>query len=464
MKRGEDERGGAAGLWNTHIHLPLALNFSLTYFSNRHSTRSAQKRVTSPSTTYRSPQSSSTARSKAHARLLEAKRTSSAPHLISTANLSAQSFSSTCKSPVAAALARSRRASSFRGRVSITPECKGPSTSAKPRKVEEIQQPEGFGSHDDGEMSNIVWQGQSSTAWVGGKQEILSALADILYREKSLRASRPNSAPIVLKRASNVESKAEVGVSVAAAAAATATATAAAAKRTTPAVKTTSEIAASRGSATKDAFADAIRSAVARNIRLWLREVVTGMYTSPPTEIQYQELYDIIDRGSEKLEKEGYYTVGDLVADVQEPDFKSDLRSYGFQKRFVNEVHKQLQALRFGTARICGSYTSPLSQVKDIGVEEVKTLSIFEQRQVGENQMETESGLAVEREVRQRRKERSAQKGKTSKKKPKFVRDLHIDIAALEESETLRQSYAITESGTLKYNGFAIGTNGIQTV
>ena len=52
-----------------------------------------------------------------------------------------------------------------------------------------------------------------------------------------------------------------------------------------------------------------------------------------------------------------------MVADVNEPDFRSDLRSYGFgKKRFINEICQRLQLL----SRVCMSLQSQLSQLAQV--------------------------------------------------------------------------------------------------
>ena len=43
------------------------------------------------------------------------------------------------------------------------------------------------------------------------------------------------------------------------------------------------------------------------------------------------------------MHNEGYRTVRDLLEDVYEADFRSDLHQWGLRKRFLNEVHHRLK-------------------------------------------------------------------------------------------------------------------------
>ena len=48
-------------------------------------------------------------------------------------------------------------------------------------------------------------------------------------------------------------------------------------------------------------------------------------------------------RVTRSMSDEGYQSVRDLLQDVDETDFRSDLRSWGMRKRFLNEVMHRLK-------------------------------------------------------------------------------------------------------------------------
>ena len=82
-------------------------------------------------------------------------------------------------------------------------------------------------------------------------------------------------------------------------------------------------------------------------IGTWLEKVAIATSTSSSrddgTTTGKSTWEDELMRVTRSMSDEGYHTVRDLLQDVNEPDFRSDLRSWGMRKRFLNEVMHRLR-------------------------------------------------------------------------------------------------------------------------
>lgn len=302
-----------------------------------------------------------------------------------------------------------------------------------------------------------------------------------------------------------------------------------------------------------------------------------------PRVVPIAEVKSMVREGAEALRNEGYYILKHLLCDLGEIDFKSDLCSYGFHKRFVNEMCRQLMLLRRilethhrtrenvpattpklgkkavlsrgnedggkakekekrrkrnqkskrkgivddekehendGSERTYHTAASESSSILSLASEVIhqslpfrlspeladeshgeptttpdlmtissvdrdlhsniafripKTLDEKEQAEGEHVSQDAHSTLTTVKEQSNphqdhikniHEKEMKAGGGDSGARRQRVhpLRNLKIDIHALEQSEEMRQSFAITESGTFQYNGFAIGRQGIQTV
>eukprot|EP00948_MAST-09A_sp_MAST-9A-sp1_P004051 g4051.t1 len=183
------------------------------------------------------------------------------------------------------------------------------------------------------------------------------------------------------------------------------------------------------------------------NLKKWLQNVILDDINSHHAPVS--ELSNMIERVLSQLYEEGYYTLNDLLADVNEADFRRDLQSYGLKKRFVNKVFRRLQsiAIKAGDDNL-DSVPEPTANETITGAAQYKE----EQEQDEIKKGEEKSGkgnLDIDKE----------QSISTSKKK--FKNSLKIDMDALETSEKLKRSFSITDSGTLHYDGLTIGKDGL---
>lgn len=77
-------------------------------------------------------------------------------------------------------------------------------------------------------------------------------------------------------------------------------------------------------------------------IGVWLKRVASSISSSSSSSSS-SSWDDEVMRVTRSMSDEGYQSVRDLLQDVDETDFRSDLRSWGMRKRFLNEVMHRLQ-------------------------------------------------------------------------------------------------------------------------
>ena len=88
---------------------------------------------------------------------------------------------------------------------------------------------------------------------------------------------------------------------------------------------------------------------VAKPVDKFLQLVLRAMTSISPRATRVEQLGALemmVDECVHSLCNEGYFCVDDLLQDLDQPDFKSDLRKYGMKKRFLNELCGTLIELR----------------------------------------------------------------------------------------------------------------------
>lgn len=232
---------------------------------------------------------------------------------------------------------------------------------------------------------------------------------------------------------------------------------------------------------------------------VWLSKVCQSLGINTDDD---QDWKNMLDHSTQQLLDEGYRRVHDLVEDLHEDCFRADLRSYGMKKRMLNEVCHRLHDLDVSSERLSemggngsdhDSARSPVSS-QDLGstMDDIppnllgSTSSIPSTEGIktggddrpgpGWNDRYSSIQKGMETSPRTHRvNSQTVQKGKMSSQevpKDKAAADatqpatakLELDVAAMERSCEMAQSWVFTSQGTLKYDGFEIRQDGVKSL
>ena len=263
----------------------------------------------------------------------------------------------------------------------------------------------------------------------------------------------------------------------------------------------------------------------------WLSQVITSLGIELQKDTDWRQM---LSQVCKMLHTEGYKSVKDLVEDLHDDDFRSDLRSYGMKKRFLNEVCHRLHDLDCSSERLADggsgiheegeeqstldsltstmdriptdliiptdsmveTYMSPGFDNDRYGVQSVqneggKNVAHSESASVEQKQKNTPSSEYIDKKriMNERQglvkpfpnlqinvnakgpvaKETKHSDGKreppSKSQKPKIVGAPimePLDVSAMEKSYDMQQSWVFTSQGTLKYENFEIGEDGVK--
>lgn len=103
------------------------------------------------------------------------------------------------------------------------------------------------------------------------------------------------------------------------------------------------------GAATEQHLVTSAQTLIAMSVSEFLHTVLEAMTNTSPRAARAEQLVALESMVSECVQSlcnEGYFCVDDLLQDLDEPDFKEDLRKYGMKKRYLNELCGTLYELR----------------------------------------------------------------------------------------------------------------------